>query len=236
LKLALEQVHSLYYQSQECARRLAVASKDEASRVVSAFKLTDPAGTALVKETQSFSDEMLQAVDAPNDGVRERPGRAREMLKAWTTALSEVAGPSGDTQAITDAVNAYKFGEAVAMARKTGPQRGEAAGGHSAVAVSPTVPAPHAGQPATAAGFDGEILFIPATLGRFQAERAAYERGAEELMLLQSVIVGLLFILAAYGIYADSWVGTYKEMMALFVIAFGADLSSEGIVGFLKKT
>ena len=69
-----------------------------------------------------------------------------------------------------------------------------------------------------------------------EAERVACEAWAERFAFLQTAIVAPLFILAAYGIYGENWVGTYKEMMALFVIAFGADLSGDGIIAFLKKT
>lgn len=57
-----------------------------------------------------------------------------------------------------------------------------------------------------------------------------------QTLLVQSVIVFLLFVLGAYFLYADTWVGTYKEMMALFILAFGVDLTSESVLAALKKT
>lgn len=53
---------------------------------------------------------------------------------------------------------------------------------------------------------------------------------------LQSLCFGALFVVGAYVLYGDTWIGTGKEMLAVFVLAFGMDLTSDGLLAALKKT
>ncbi|MFC3685988.1 hypothetical protein [Hydrogenophaga luteola] len=53
---------------------------------------------------------------------------------------------------------------------------------------------------------------------------------------LQSVVLAVVLIGGVVALYSDTWVGNLKEVLAIFVLAFGVDLSSEGILTALKKT
>ena len=42
-------------------------------------------------------------------------------------------------------------------------------------------------------------------------------------------------VAGAYILYEETWVGTGKEMLALFMFAFGLDLTVDNVVGAFKK-
>jgi hypothetical protein len=54
--------------------------------------------------------------------------------------------------------------------------------------------------------------------------------------LVRSLGLAAVFVVVTYFLYGDAWVGTYKEIGTLFALAFGLDLTSDGIVAALKKT
>ncbi|MGM9484859.1 hypothetical protein ACS5PN_26940 [Roseateles sp. NT4] len=53
---------------------------------------------------------------------------------------------------------------------------------------------------------------------------------------LQSACFGALFVVGAYTAFGDAWVGSGKDMLWIFVLAFGVDLSSDSVLAALKKT
>lgn len=57
-----------------------------------------------------------------------------------------------------------------------------------------------------------------------------------QTQLLQSLGLASVFVLVSYFVYGDAWVGTYKEMATLFVLAFGLELTGDGVVAAFKKT
>jgi hypothetical protein len=52
---------------------------------------------------------------------------------------------------------------------------------------------------------------------------------------IQSAIVAGVFLAGAYGMNADAWMGTWKEITTLFLLAFGVDLTAAGVVAALKR-
>lgn len=67
------------------------------------------------------------------------------------------------------------------------------------------------------------------------AERQRLRTTSQRLEVAQTISVALLFVGGAYGLHAEAWVGTLSEMVAIAVLAFGVDLSAEGIVTALRK-
>jgi len=60
-------------------------------------------------------------------------------------------------------------------------------------------------------------------------------RDSELLAFAQTLVFVVLFVLGVYLLYEDVWVGTPKEMLALLVLAFGIDLTADGVLGALKR-
>jgi hypothetical protein len=66
-------------------------------------------------------------------------------------------------------------------------------------------------------------------------ERQRLRQHSAWVELAQTAVVAILFVAGVYALNADTWIGTPKEMLTIFVLAFGADLSAEGVVTLLKK-
>jgi hypothetical protein len=66
-------------------------------------------------------------------------------------------------------------------------------------------------------------------------ERRRLRNHSAWVELAQTIIVALLFVAGVYALNADTWIGTSKEMFTIFLLAFGADLSAEGVLALLKK-
>jgi len=67
-------------------------------------------------------------------------------------------------------------------------------------------------------------------------ERRMLVRSGALIEVAQTVIVGVLFVAGVYALNADTWIGTLKEMLAIGILAFGVDLSAEGLIAVLKKS
>ena len=66
-------------------------------------------------------------------------------------------------------------------------------------------------------------------------ERRRLRKHSTWVELAQTSIVALLFVAGVYALNADTWIGSPKEMFSIFLLAFGADLSAEGVLALLKK-
>jgi hypothetical protein len=75
---------------------------------------------------------------------------------------------------------------------------------------------------------------MPALLGTAQERRALFSEG-RLIALAQSLIFAALFTVGVYLLYADTWVGTGKELLALIVLGFGVDLTGDSVVAVFKK-
>lgn len=66
-------------------------------------------------------------------------------------------------------------------------------------------------------------------------DRQAFIAQSRATAALQSFCFGALFVVGAYVAYGENWIGTAKEMLAVFVLAFGMDLTSDSVLSALKK-
>jgi hypothetical protein len=79
------------------------------------------------------------------------------------------------------------------------------------------------------------IQFAPVMLTGSSAEQARLQHAGAVASAAQSLLLAVLFLLANVVLYGESWVGTGKEMMTLFLLAFGLDLSADNVLAALKK-
>ena len=75
----------------------------------------------------------------------------------------------------------------------------------------------------------------PIVLDGTIAEQAHLQRSGEVASWLQSAVLAALFLAGNYLLYRESWAGTDKEIVALFLLAFGLDLSADNVLAALKK-
>lgn len=121
---------------------------------------------------------------------------------------------------------------ALATSRFLGaPASAEAASPAPEVAAARTMPAPDA----PAAAIPSTVLFAPVMLTGSSEEQARLRQAGALASAAQSLLLALLFLLANDVLYGESWVGTDKEMMTLFLLAFGLDLSADNVLAALKK-
>lgn len=73
------------------------------------------------------------------------------------------------------------------------------------------------------------------TQGDFKVQRQALLEKEQNLALIQSVGFALVFIAGVHLLYSGDWIGTTKEMAALFILAFGVDLTSDSVMAALKR-
>lgn len=76
----------------------------------------------------------------------------------------------------------------------------------------------------------------PIVLDGTIAEQEHLLRAGEVASWVQSAVLAALFLAGNYLLYRESWVGTDKEIVTLFMLAFGLDLSADNVLAALKKT
>lgn len=55
-------------------------------------------------------------------------------------------------------------------------------------------------------------------------------------MVLQSLFFYVLFVAIAFATYEQSWIGDFKEIVALFLFAFSVDLTADSVIAAFKKS
>ena len=98
-------------------------------------------------------------------------------------------------------------------------------------AVAKPMPLPDGMPPAAPSA----LLFAPVLLTGSSAEQIRLQHAGAVASAAQSLLLAVLFLLANVVLYGESWVGTDKEMMTLFLLAFGLDLSADNVLAALKK-
>jgi hypothetical protein len=75
----------------------------------------------------------------------------------------------------------------------------------------------------------------PIALTGDEHERIALRSSSNWAEAFQTVVVASLFVAGVYALNQDTWVGTWKEMLTIFLLAFGVDLTADGVVNTLKR-
>jgi hypothetical protein len=176
------------------------------------------------------------------DGLHAMPDDLRSGLATLhddcVAALRRVAGRSWSA-AVETPIEQGSWDKAVEALRALasarflgGPQApAEAAPPGPGTAFAKPLPLPD-GMPAAA---PSTIQFAPVMLTGSSAEQARLQHAGAVASAAQSLLLAVLFLLANVVLYGESWVGTGKEMMTLFLLAFGLDLSADNVLAALKK-
>ncbi len=85
--------------------------------------------------------------------------------------------------------------------------------------------------PPLAAANPGPVaVSLHATLLRVAGERSRLET----VTFIQTFVIGLVFLAGLFATKYSTWIGNPEQMFEIFILAFGVDLSSEGILSILR--
>ena len=190
---------------------------------IAAAKLNEQA-TAESPDLSAIADRLLKL---RQEWVRyfmaKAPGASQPDLEgelsrgAWMAALDRVKKAMPAAPVLMGVAPTAKAGAATATA---------AAPSGADLPRADAVPPPKI----TAMGFQPASLLLGTV-----DERSALLDAAERASMLQSFLLGLLFVVGVYCLYADNWTGTEREMFTLFMFAFGLDLTADNVVSAFKK-
>jgi hypothetical protein len=188
---------------------------------------TNTVRNATQKEAEAIRDDLFE----PSTGRIRLQSSNSELRQTWLQFI-RIAAPAIDESKVSDLLSRGAWEEAIALAKSAPPNTTAAA---IRVSASPmpqnfTIPAVSP-TPDRNAVFD---LELPPLTGSV-SERRLMQVQSNRAAALQSAFFAILLICGLYAVYVDSWVGTYKEMFAIFLLAFGIDLTSDSVLAELKK-
>jgi hypothetical protein len=213
------------------AQRLLVWAKDQLQPPPDANLEALGVKTAAELEAAKLREQAeLESPDVV--ALQARLTQLRADWRQYFVAKGGAKLPAADLDA---AIKRSAWADAVGVVRDAAAPK---ALGPGAVQASQT--APTGGSAAAAAGLPsqrGEALgFQPASLllGTGE-ERASLLNAARRASWIQTFLLGVLFVVGVYCLYRETWTGSDKEMLALFMLAFGLDLTADSVAGAFKK-
>ena len=244
---ALDMAHSANAAARQIAERLVT---DSTILVQWVNTLLSPLPLAPGNRLESLEEVTAQAARAvqdelksPAENERHVAPRERRLGVDWEGILYSVLPPGTTAPAIQESIAQRRWtdaAQAAAEALRALPPRRPAADEAATEAAPLPAPAPAAApiffRTSLASGGGTAPLLIggvPPLTGTV-AEREALEKEAWWALALQKLFFAVLFVLVAYVLYYDKWVGTLHEMLALFIWAFGVDITSEAVMNAAK--
>ena len=172
------------------------------------------------------------------------------LREVWLDALRTLALPASQP-ALVKALEQWHWAEAVTAAAKAAPK--STSRPKDTILSDESVPSPAPVVETSAPAFTG------AAAEAFLAAAAAHEGGATALHPLPTqaqltrrlsgiqdqlstlagwvtVVVVVIFVGGVYALFHEAWTGTWKEIMGIFLAAFSADLSTQGLVTLAQSS
>ncbi|MFT4103362.1 MAG: hypothetical protein QM674_20500 [Burkholderiaceae bacterium] len=184
-------------------------------------------------EAELKRDLLWKEVNAPATGIGLAQVRADKLEAAWQTYLDAVvpATPVSTPPAPPPwlaALRSREWEKAVDLAvAATGVGAAIVARARSAASNVLT-------QAAASDSVLPGYLREPVVLVGGVRERRELTTLIADTTFLQTALTWGVFVVGTFAVYADSWVGTYREMFALFTFAFGVDLSVDSMLAAMK--
>jgi hypothetical protein len=172
-----------------------------------------------------------------NEGDFTRlPGELGAVHEAWTNALQgQFDSPNPPVQQALDA-REYVSATRIACAQKLTATLPKTAILSPADGLAFPVPEFTPGQNPIPAGYILRTRIQPAAMpSPAMPTRISNEQELKKAKRTQTLLVGAILILAAYGLQADTFSGTFTEFSMLFFWAFGLDLTVDQIGKIAKK-
>lgn len=197
----------------------------------------DPQLQALAETTiaELQGARLSEQMDLADPDIPDLLARLLRLRDDWQQYLTAKAANASATAQIDDALRRSGWTaaiEAVRVASAPTPM------GSGIVSSAPSIP-PGSATPASdslpqpkgsSLGFEPASLLM-GTVGEREDLLAAAQRAS----WVQTAIVGLLFMIGVYCLYRETWSGSDKEMLALFVFAFGIDLTADNVLAAFKR-
>lgn len=220
----------------------------EWARNLIAGKEANPALDPLVKLAVDRGAALYSELEHP-DGASMEPARWRRMQQvSWETALRSVI-PAAPPDTVVAALKKGEWTTAAEAAHKLlqqehpdsettlgSPNENDANSIKPTEARSPIARSIllHTSPPVYANSSHPPLSPVLSLTGT-ATERTMIAKEEAWAAFLQSAILAGLFIALAYGLQSDTWVGSPKEMLTLFVWAFSLDLTAENLAPLIKK-
>lgn len=200
-------------------------------------------GAALVhlRETSTLhAKAIVTDLLEPTKGLTLLRARAAELWQLWFDGLVAL-GVTTKKEELRQALNDGKWSDAIDLAVDSLAANGTRMNAGTTATPPPSPPS----NPVDRLDIDGSAglrivtarstsVGLPPLMGSL-GERAVLYRVMKRSAAVQSAFFALLFIVGVYVFYADTWIGTDQEMLGLFLLGFGIDLTSERVLALLKN-
>lgn len=211
------------------------------ARLVEAFGAV-PAAVADVRALcAETADRFALELQAPIGSDWPDPADS-PLVPAWTQALMALA-PGANSVTLESQLKQGHWYEAVAMTVAAAPPSLASAPAAASAGALVAMAAPFdeamlsiSGSASTASRGALAALTRPPTIAELVGLRHALLKKERNLAFIQSVGFAIVFVAGVHFLYANDWIGTAKEMAALFILAFGVDLTSDSVIAALRKS
>lgn len=240
----LKQTHSAYAGMKDFTASFPAASTDFLERARDSFADASEDATvewaAVDTATRSVVANFTAEPEDFDSRIPQLTERLRAQLEAWRRLLARLVKPD-QLDKIGALLDSRSWESMITAAKKSLISETQLS---AAVAVATEAQPPPPAQlqtpnlsrtPAAVAGTLKDTLWRPIVLTGSESERRTLRRQSYWTAVLQTAIVTALFVAGVYALNADTWIGTPKEMLSLFLLAFGVDLTADGVMAALKK-
>jgi hypothetical protein len=190
----------------------------------------------LRQAADEFNGRLPGQVDDPGQAFQTLPAELRALDDVWQAALCAQVDENGRNQ-IKPFLEQQQYLQAAQKIRELGahPLLGPAAAAPVATAQPSVWSLLFQPGPAIAPSI------VQTLLGRFLIEeplasvRVRTSRRLFKEKFLQSMVIAVLLSLVGYGLYADNFVGSFKDFSLVFFWAFGLDLTTDTLLRLARK-
>jgi len=203
---------------------------------------TDVRLQALVKVTRECLDRVTMSEELESASFSTTALDSRvEALRAEWLQLGQCVAPAATVAELEALIGAGKWKELVALLVSKLPKAAVGVplgGGGAAQGFSTDLPS-HTAVLLSQAGpsrATASVKVGTSVLDGSEGELYRMTKSNELQAIALTVLFALIFIYGVMAFYDDAWVGTTKEMLALFILAFSIDMTADGVVGALKRT
>jgi hypothetical protein len=196
----------------------------------------------LTRETAAFAGAVVGDLHEPATASGTVTARIHALRRTWSEALAGQAPPDKDLTAVNAHFEAGEWLQAAraiaALSRPSQQALGPApAGGRREIPV-PSEPAALPVAFRTFVAHPAPVALaapaLPRRAGTVEAFRLSSLGELARAKFFQTLLVAILLSFVAYALFAERFVGTARDCLAIFFWAFGLDLSVDALVNAAK--
>ena len=236
LNASLSKAHEVFFKAQQIVENVTPAAAAFVAWALSILPATDSAAARVLQQATLARIQATRVALSNPQANASVPDTVIAQLQAdWIDFLKACGGLVN--QQVRDLIQHSRWADAVnaVVAQQA------AAGQQGATLRIGPVP-PHAiGElgamirPASAAAHRPLLVFAPTVIDGSQMQKDFFQWESDASAALQTAFFAIIFIGSILALYGDAWVGTCKEMFAIFVLAFGTDLTSDSVLTLARR-